>query len=88
MFGVMLSRFEISTDRNEEALLRSLAAAMRSRGFTLLGVVALHEEEGSLVTLGDPATTQSLDFAGFLRCLADQIELNQEDGSNDFAASA
>ena len=88
MFGVMLSRFEISTDRNEETLLRSLAAAMRSRGFTLLGVVALHEEEGSLVTLGDPATTQSPDFAGFLRCLADQIELNQEDSSNDFAASA
>jgi hypothetical protein len=88
MFGVMLSRFEITADRNEDALLHSLTDAMRARGFTLLGVVALHEEEGSLVTLGDPETTQSLDFAGFLRCLADQIELNQEDGSNDFAASA
>jgi len=88
MFGVMLSRFEITTDRNEDALLRSLTAAMRARGFTLLGVVALHEEEGSLVTLGNPETTQSLEFAGFLRCLADQIELNQEDGSNAFAASA
>ena len=88
MFGVMLSRFEITASRNEDALLCSLAAAMRARGFTLLGVVALHEEEGSLVTLGNPETTQSLDFAGFLRCLADQIELNQEDGSNAFAASA
>jgi len=88
MFGVMLSRFEITADRNEDSLLHSLSAAMRARGFTLLGVVALHEEEGSLVTLGDPQTTQSIEFAGFLRCLADQIELNQAEGSDGFAASA
>jgi hypothetical protein len=88
MFGVMLSRFEITADRNEDILLQTLSAAMRARGFTLLGVVALHEEEGSLVTLGDPQTTQSVEFAGFLRCLADQIELNQDEGSDAFAASA
>jgi hypothetical protein len=88
MFGVMLSRFEITADRNEDILLQTLSAAMQARGFTLLGVVALHEEEGSLVTLGDPQTTQSVEFAGFLRCLADQIELNQDEGSDAFAASA
>jgi hypothetical protein len=91
MFGVMLSRFEITADRDEDILLQKLSAAMRARGFTLLGVVALHEEEGSLVTLGDPQTTQSVEFAGFLRCLADQIELNQDEGdegSDAFAASA
>lgn len=88
MFGVMLSKFEIAGDRNEDQLLQSLASAMRARGFTLLGVVALHEEDGSLVTFGDPETTQSVDFAGFLRCLADQIELNQDEGSETFAASA
>jgi hypothetical protein len=88
MFGVMLSRFEIAADHNEDTLLHALTKAMRARGFTLLGVVALHEEEGSLVTFGDPQTTQSPEFAGFLRCLADQIELNQEDGSDEFAASA
>jgi len=88
MFGVMLSRFEITADRNEDILLQTLSAAMQARGFTYLGVVALHEEEGSLVTLGDPQTTQSVEFAGFLRFLADQIELNQDEGSDAFAASA
>jgi hypothetical protein len=39
----------------------------------------MHEEEGSLVTFGDPETTQSPQFAGILRCLADQIELNEEE---------
>ena len=79
MFAVMLSRFEIEADRNEDALLHSLACAMRARGFTLLGIVAMHEEEGSLVTFGDAETTQSVEFAGILRCLADQIELNQDE---------
>jgi len=88
MFGVMLSRYEIAADRDEDVLLHALSSAMRARGFTLLGIVALHEEEGSLVTFGDPQTTQSVEFAGFLRCLADQIELNQDEGSDAFAASA
>ena len=88
MFGVMLSRFEITTDRKEDLLLQALANAMHARGFTLLGVVALHEEDGSLVTLGNPQTTQSMEFAGFLRCLADQIELNQDEGAETFAESA
>jgi hypothetical protein len=83
MFAVMLSKFEIAADRNEDNLLHSLSAAMRARGFTLLGVVALHEEEGSLVTLGDVETTQSVEFAGVLRCLADQIETNQDDSDDD-----
>ena len=86
MFGVMLSRYEIAADRDEDVLLHALSSAMRARGFTLLGIVALHEEEGSLVTFGDPQTTQSVEFAGFLRCLADQIELNQDEGSDSFAA--
>jgi hypothetical protein len=79
MFAAMLSKVEITADRSEDELLQALAAAMRARGFTLLGVVAMHEEEGSLVTFGDPETTQSPQFAGILRCLADQIELNEEE---------
>lgn len=78
MFAAMLSKVEITADRSEEDLLHSLSSAMRARGFTLLGVVAMHEEEGSLVTFGDAETTQSAEFAGILRCLADQIELNEE----------
>jgi hypothetical protein len=74
----MLSRIEITADRNEDTLLRSLSKAMRARGFSLLGIVAMHDEEGSLVTFGDPGTTQSVEFAAILRCLADQIELNQD----------
>ena len=88
MFGVMLSKFEIAADRSEDVLLHSLSAAMRTRGFTLLGVVALHEEDGSLVTFGDAETTQSAEFAGILRCLADQIELNQDEPSDTMVASA
>jgi|HubBroStandDraft_6_1064221.scaffolds.fasta_scaffold1438851_1 hypothetical protein len=79
MFAAMLSKVEITADRGEDELLQALSAAMRARGFTLLGVVAMHEEEGSLVTFGDPETTQSPQFAGILRCLADQIELNEEE---------
>jgi hypothetical protein len=88
MFGVMLSRFEITADRNEDLLLHSLSSAMLARGFTLLGVVAMNEEDGSLVTFGDAETTQSGEFAGILRCLADQIKLNQEQPSDAIAASA
>jgi hypothetical protein len=88
MFGVMLSKFEITPDRNEDNHLQALGAAMRTRGFTLLGVVAMHEEDGSLVTLGDPETTQSPEFAGILRCLADQIELNLDEPVQAMAASA
>jgi hypothetical protein len=78
MFAAMLSSFELEADRNEDSLLKALSSAMRARGFTLLGLVAIHEEDGSLVTFGDAETTQSVEFAGILRCLADQIELNQE----------
>lgn len=88
MFGVMLSRFEITADPNEDALLHSLSSAMRARGFTLLGVVAMQEEDGSLVTFGDAETTQSVEFAGILRCLADQIELNQDGPADTMVASA
>jgi len=76
MFAAMLSKFEITADPTEDHLLQSLSSAMRARGFTLLGIVAMHEEEGSLVTFGDADTTQSVEFAGILRCLAEQIELN------------
>ncbi len=79
MFAAMLSKVEITADRSEDELLQALAAAMRARGFTLLGIVAMHEEEGSLITFGDAETTQSAEFAGILRCLADQIELNEEE---------
>lgn len=88
MFGVMLSRFEITADRDEDDLLHSLSSAMRARGFTLLGVVAIQDEEGSLVTFGDAETTQSVEFAGILRCLADQIDLNQDDSADAVVASA
>jgi len=88
MFGVMLSRFEITADCNEDTLLHALSSAMRARSFTLLGVVAIHEEDGSLVTFGDAETTQSVEFAGILRCLADQIELNQDEPADAMVASA
>jgi hypothetical protein len=84
----MLSRFEITADRDEDDLLHSLSSAMRARGFTLLGVVAIQDEEGSLVTFGDAETTQSVEFAGILRCLADQIDLNQDDSADAVVASA
>ena len=80
---MQLSRFEVTADLNEDTLLRSLARAMRARGFSLLGIVAMHEEDGSLVTLGDAETTQSGDFAEILRCLADQIELNEDAPDDD-----
>ncbi len=86
MFAAMLSRSEITASPSEDNLLKSLSEAMRARGFTLLGIVAMHEEEGSLVTFGDAETTQSGEFAGILRCLAEQIELNQDaplDHEND-----
>ncbi len=82
MFAAMLSKVEITADRSEDDLLHALSSAMRARGFTLLGVVAMHEEEGSLITFGDAETTQSAEFAGILRCLADQIEANQEEATD------
>jgi hypothetical protein len=89
MFGVMLSRFEITATVNEDTLLHSLSAIMHERGFTLLGVVAMNQEDGSLITFGDAETTQSGEFAGILRCLAEQIEINQEEPDQDaIAASA
>jgi hypothetical protein len=79
MFGVMLSRFEITATTNEDFLLKTLSQLMHERGFTLLGVVAMNQEDGSLITLGDAQTTQGEEFAGILRCLADQIEFNLEE---------
>ena len=76
MFGVMLSRYEFSATIREDELLQSLAQIMRARGFSMLGVVAMNEEDGSLITLGDAETTQGAEFAAILRCLADQIEEN------------
>jgi hypothetical protein len=75
----MLSRFEITATTDEDSLLQALTALMRERGFTMLGAIAVNHEDGSLITLGDAATTQSAEFAGILRCLADQIEVNVEE---------
>lgn len=72
----LLSKFEINADGSEDVLLHTLSAAMRGRGFNLLGVVALQEEDGSIATLGDVSITQSPEFAALLRSLADQIEMN------------
>ena len=88
MFGVMLSRFEIAATTDEDFLLQSLATLMHERGFTMLGALAVNHEDGSLITLGDAATTQSAEFAGLLRCLADQIEFNLEDAADEDAAEA
>jgi hypothetical protein len=88
MFGVMLSRFEITATTDEDSLLQALTALMRERGFAMLGAIAVNHEDGSLITLGDAATTQSAEFAGILRCLADQIELNVEEGADDDEATA
>ncbi len=87
MFGVMLSRFEITATTDEDFLLQSLTALMRERGFTMLGAIAVNHEDGSLITLGDAATTQSAEFAGILRCLAEQIEVNLEEAAEDEAAA-
>ena len=89
MFGVMLSRFEITATTNEDTLLHALASIMNERGFTLLGVVAMNQEDGSLITLGDAQTTQGAEFAGILRCLADQIDFNlEEPDEEELVASA
>jgi hypothetical protein len=88
MFGVMLSRFEITATTDEDSLLQALSTLMRERGFTMLGALAVNHEDGSLITLGDAATTQSAEFAGILRCLADQIELNLEEAAEDEAMAA
>ena len=78
MFGVMCSKLEIVADGTEDVLLKSLSSAMRARGFNLLGVIALQDADGSIATFGDVEITQSPDFGRLLRCLADQIELNQD----------
>ncbi len=88
MFGVMFSRFEITADVTEDALLHLLSSAMRARGFTLLGIVAMQEADGSLATFGDVGITQSTEFAGVLRCLAGQIELNEGETAGAIIPSA
>jgi hypothetical protein len=87
MFG-MLSKFEINADGTEDVLLQTLALAMRSRGFNLLGIVAIQEEDGSLATFGDVSVTQSPEFAAVLRSLADQIDLNMGEAADVVIPSA
>lgn len=72
----LASNFEIIPTGQESSLLDLLRDALSARGFTLLGVVAQHDEDSCLVTLGDPRTTRSQDFAGVLRLLADEIDHN------------
>ena len=87
MFGLM-SKFEISADGTEDVLLQTLASAMRGRGFNLLGIVAIQEEDGSLATFGDVSITQSPEFAAVLRNLADQIDLNMGESADVVVPSA
>ena len=64
---------EILASRIEDNLLRGLTAAMSARGFTLLGVLAICDEDNSVATFGDIKVTQSADFGDLLHNLAEQI---------------
>jgi len=78
MFDFLIGKAEITADGTEDALLHSLAAAMKARGFTLLGVVAMREADGALATFGQPSITESAEFKDVLRTLADQMEMTEE----------
>jgi hypothetical protein len=48
---------EILANRIEDNLLRDLTVAMRARGFTLLGILAICDEDDSVATFGDVEVT-------------------------------
>ena len=67
---------EILANRIEDDLLRELTAAMRARGFTLLGVLAICDKDNSVATFGDAKITQSAEFGDLLHDLGEQIRLD------------
>ncbi len=87
MFG-LFGKAEITADGTEDVLLHSLAAAMKARGFTLLGVVAMREADGALATFGQPSITESAEFKEILRCLADQMEMTADQPPDEIIPAA
>ena len=84
----LLGKAEIAADSTEDILLYLLAAAMKARGFALLGVVAEREADRALATFGQPSITESAEFATILRCLADQIEMAADEPADQIIPSA
>ena len=70
----MSNETEIGTNALEDALVDQLAKEMRARGFALITVIGISEEDGEVATLGDVQITHSTEFAQLLRDLADQVE--------------
>jgi hypothetical protein len=84
----LFSKAEITADGTEDALLHSLAVAMKARGFALLGIVALREADGALATFGQASITESAEFKEILRCLADQMEMTANQPADEIIPSA
>jgi hypothetical protein len=82
------NKAEITADGTEDALLRSLATAMKARGFALLGIVAVRETDGALATFGQPSITESEEFKDILRALADQIEMAATQAEDEIVPAA
>lgn len=78
---------EIMSDGAEVTLFEMLAAAMRGRGFALLGVVAVRQADKALTTFGHPAITESAEFKDILRCLADRIEMTADQPASEIIPS-
>jgi hypothetical protein len=70
----MSNEIEIVSTALEDALVDQLEKEMSVRGFALLTVIGVCEEDGEIATLGDVRVTHSAEFAHLLRDLADQVE--------------
>ena len=70
----MSNEIELDTNLTEDVLVRRLARAMSNRGFALLGVIGVCEDDGAVATLGDVQITQCAEFARLLHVLANEIE--------------
>ena len=68
-----MAQGEILANSVEDNLLRELTAAMGERGFTLLSILAVCDEDKSVATFGDAKVTQSVNFGTLLHALAEQI---------------
>jgi hypothetical protein len=70
----MSNEIDLDTNITENVLVRRLAEEMRNRGFSLLGVIGICENDGAVATLGDVQITQCAEFASLLHDLAQTIE--------------
>jgi len=78
MGNLLMGQDEILANRVEDDLLKELATAMKERGFTLLGVLAICDEDQAVATFGDTRVTHSVNFGTLLHDLGQQIQLDAE----------